>query len=161
MSDTLSKRKQYREAKEETRKVLKHARFEDGPEVSLPKKRFYRQRAHSNPFSDHKLEYPKSPESMDWSKYYPGFVDSETGKLDRQVEIADIGCGFGGLLVDLAPHFPDKLILAEKTQGAHHHDNTAERVCVCVARGRNRVYHHRRQGPARLDGQPSGRAPAI
>ncbi|ESW98590.1 tRNA (guanine-N(7)-)-methyltransferase [Ogataea parapolymorpha DL-1] len=111
MSDSLSKRKQYREAKEETRKVLKHARFEDTQEVSLPKKRFYRQRAHSNPFSDHKLEYPKSPDSMDWSKYYPGFVDSETGKLDRQVEIADIGCGFGGLLVDLAPHFPDSLIL--------------------------------------------------
>ncbi|KAH3663054.1 hypothetical protein OGATHE_004630 [Ogataea polymorpha] len=111
MSDSLSKRKQYREAKEETRKVLKHARFEDSQEVSLPKKRFYRQRAHSNPFSDHKLEYPKSPDSMDWSKYYPGFVDSDTGKLDRKVEIADIGCGFGGLLVDLAPHFPDSLIL--------------------------------------------------
>ncbi|KAG7868360.1 hypothetical protein KL918_002018 [Ogataea parapolymorpha] len=156
MSDSLSKRKQYREAKEETRKVLKHARFEDTQEVSLPKKRFYRQRAHSNPFSDHKLEYPKSPDSMDWSKYYPGFVDSETGKLDRQVEIADIGCGFGGLLVDLAPHFPDSLILAvedvllfpgsalqaEKAQGAHYHDDTAERVRVRVARGRSCVYHH-------------------
>ncbi|KAG7882311.1 hypothetical protein KL905_000194 [Ogataea polymorpha] len=156
MSDSLSKRKQYREAKEETRKVLKHARFEDSQEVSLPKKRFYRQRAHSNPFSDHKLEYPKSPDSMDWSKYYPGFVDSDTGKLDRKVEIADIGCGFGGLLVDLAPHFPDSLILAvedvllfpgptlqaEKAQGAHYYEDTAERVCVRVARGRSCVYHH-------------------
>lgn len=27
------------------------------------------------------------------------------------VEIADIGCGFGGLLVALAPKFPDTLLL--------------------------------------------------
>ena len=70
----------------------------------LPQKRFYRQRAHANPFSDHDLEYPACPADMDWSKLYP---DAK----DRKIEIADIGCGFGGLLMALAPHFPESLIL--------------------------------------------------
>ena len=30
--------------------------------VKYPQKRFYRQRAHSNPMSDHDLDYPISPE---------------------------------------------------------------------------------------------------
>ena len=70
----------------------------------LPQKRFYRQRAHANPFSDHDLEYPTHPGAMDWSPFYPK-------ANDRRVEIADIGCGFGGLLIALAPHFPESLIL--------------------------------------------------
>lgn len=72
--------------------------------AQLPQKRFYRQRAHANPFSDHDLSYPASPAAMDWSDLYPA-------ANVRRVEIADIGCGFGGLLVALAPHFPDSLIL--------------------------------------------------
>lgn len=72
--------------------------------AQLPQKRFYRQRAHANPFSDHELTYPACPSAMDWSEFYPM-------AKDRQVEIADIGCGFGGLLVALAPHFPESLIL--------------------------------------------------
>lgn len=72
--------------------------------AQLPQKRFYRQRAHANPFSDHDLEYPACPSAMDWSVFFP---DAK----DRVVEIADIGCGFGGLLVALAPHFPESLIL--------------------------------------------------
>ncbi|CCG81545.1 tRNA [Taphrina deformans PYCC 5710] len=72
--------------------------------AQLPQKRFYRQRAHANPFSDHDLTYPACPSQMDWSTLYP---DAN----GRRVEIADIGCGFGGLLVALAPHFKDSLIL--------------------------------------------------
>jgi len=45
---------------------------------------------------------------MDWTKYYPAF----SGK-DQQVEIADIGCGFGGLLFALAPRYPNSLILGK------------------------------------------------
>lgn len=66
---------------------------------------------------------------MDWSSYYPAFVldnpeeatDSEaankvdTGlavkKLKQDIEVADIGCGFGGLLVALAPIMPNTLLL--------------------------------------------------
>jgi tRNA (guanine-N7-)-methyltransferase len=36
------------------RDVYKAAR-EDSEELALPKKKFYRQRAHANPFSDHAL----------------------------------------------------------------------------------------------------------
>jgi tRNA G46 methylase TrmB len=64
---------------------------------------------------------------MDWSPYYPAFVSKNTSQdsrpsaqtssnvpqLDRQVEIADIGCGYGGLLFALAPKFPNTLILGK------------------------------------------------
>lgn len=55
---------------------------------------------------------------MDWSAYYPAFVtpDAQDGKsqpkpLTKPVTVADIGCGFGGLLVALSPLLPDELIL--------------------------------------------------
>jgi len=69
---------------------------------------------------------------MNWSLYYPAFVapqqstreetddtkalengSSPIPELVKDVEIADIGCGFGGLLVALAPKLPDKLLLGE------------------------------------------------
>lgn len=112
-----SKRKVYREAKEQTRKNARRLRFdESNPQpkkdlVDLPRKRFYRQRAHLNPFSDHRLDYPKSPESMDWSKYYPQYHDKESNNMLQDVEIADIGCGYGGLLINLSKEFPKTLCL--------------------------------------------------
>lgn len=70
---------------------------------------------------------------MDWAKFYPAHAaksqdqemedavdESHDAKEEEQrnikaitknVEIADIGCGFGGLLFALAPKFPDTLIL--------------------------------------------------
>ncbi|XP_012587728.1 PREDICTED: tRNA (guanine-N(7)-)-methyltransferase [Condylura cristata] len=67
---------------------------------------------------------PVKPEEMDWSELYPEFFTppaqaqshddpkDESGKGARaQVEFADIGCGYGGLLVKLSPLFPDTLIL--------------------------------------------------
>ncbi|CAH7683664.1 putative methyltransferase-domain-containing protein [Phakopsora pachyrhizi] len=87
----------------------------------MPRKRFYRQRAHANPFSDHNLEYPACPEQMDWSKHFPKYFNSPTEEEEvseekvkeelRMVEFADVGCGFGGLLIALAPLFPDTLML--------------------------------------------------
>lgn len=72
---------------------------------------------------------------MDWSTYYPAFVApqeprqettnispafGETGStiptLIKDVEVADIGCGFGGLLVALAPKLPDKLLLGKSIE---------------------------------------------
>ena len=43
---------------------------------------------------------------MDWAQLYPDF---EAGKTE--VRFADVGCGYGGLLVQLSPMFPDKLML--------------------------------------------------
>ncbi|PTB76644.1 RGS-protein [Trichoderma longibrachiatum ATCC 18648] len=103
--------------KKERRDQFRERRGQDGV-VLLPRKKLYRQRAHANPFSDHLLEYPISPEHMDWSSYYPAFVDEEAPReeskpprMKQDVEVVDIGCGFGGLLVGLAPVLPDKLIL--------------------------------------------------
>ena len=56
---------------------------------------------------------------MDWSVHYPAFVDPDPSKtnlagarkLVKNVEIADIGCGFGGLLVALAPLLPETLMI--------------------------------------------------
>ena len=41
---------------------------------------------------------------MDWNELYPE-------KGSREVEFADIGCGYGGLLIQLSPLFPDSLML--------------------------------------------------
>lgn len=78
--------------------------------VSLPQKRFYRQRAHSNPIADHCLQYPQSPADMDWSKYYPELVKCKEDK-SYAVEFADIGCGYGGLLITLSSMFPNSLMV--------------------------------------------------
>lgn len=58
---------------------------------------------------------------MDWSSHYPAFVAPDTQSvakdhavvepLTKPVTVADIGCGFGGLLVALSPLLPDELIL--------------------------------------------------
>jgi tRNA (guanine-N7-)-methyltransferase len=70
---------------------------------------------------------------MDWATLYPAYAlkiqeqdtdethdSSNWSKEERKhkskattknVEIADIGCGFGGLLFALAPELPDAMIL--------------------------------------------------
>ena len=56
--------------------------LEQPDQVDLPKKRYYRQRAHSNPIADHCFDYPVSPDQMDWSKEYGDNIG------ERQVEFA-------------------------------------------------------------------------
>lgn len=52
-------------------------------------------------------------EAVDESE--PGYEEDQTKTkaISKDVEIADIGCGFGGLLFALAPKFPDTLVLGE------------------------------------------------
>jgi len=76
-------------------------------DIALPQKRNYRQRAHSNPISDHCLDYPPTPNDIDWSLFYPNY-NAETS---NGVEFLDVGCGYGGLLVELSPLFPSTLML--------------------------------------------------
>ena len=86
--------------------IMKNPRIQNIPvkESKLPNKKYFRQRAHANPFSDHDLEYPTVPSDFDWSAHYP--------KFDlKKVEFVDVGCGYGGLLTSLSPLFPNKLIL--------------------------------------------------
>ncbi|KAF1911680.1 putative methyltransferase-domain-containing protein [Ampelomyces quisqualis] len=120
-------------AKRQKREQYKNALHTDEQNAALPKKKFYRQRAHANPFSDHSLTYPRSPADMDWASLYPVYAvkgeeeqafaapgDSnptttqeqrKVKAISKNVEVADIGCGFGGLLFALAPKFPDTLIV--------------------------------------------------
>jgi tRNA (guanine-N7-)-methyltransferase len=42
-------------AKRQKREQYKKSLIGDGQNAALPKKKFYRQRAHANPFSDHSL----------------------------------------------------------------------------------------------------------
>ncbi|KAE8135629.1 hypothetical protein BDV38DRAFT_134213 [Aspergillus pseudotamarii] len=108
-----------RQKRDQYRKKAAAAANEDTDKVKLPQKKFYRQRAHANPFSDHRLDYPLSPAHMDWSSHYPAFVNPDpeqtnlagARKLLKDVEVVDIGCGFGGLLVGLAPLLPETLML--------------------------------------------------
>ncbi|VDP10310.1 unnamed protein product [Heligmosomoides polygyrus] len=65
----------------------------------------FRQRAHSNPHSDHDIEYPRTPDDMDWKKLYGDYAEGRT------VEFADIGCGYGGLLMKLSPMYPETLMV--------------------------------------------------
>lgn len=69
-----------------------------------PRKAFYRARAHSNPFNDTTaLDTPPNPDAYDWSQHYPERCskpgEASTSGRDELVRFADIGCGFGGLLV--------------------------------------------------------------
>lgn len=69
---------------------------------------------------------PVCPEAMDWSSHFPAFVRKDeaeegeegegvargrSGQLVKNIEVADVGCGFGGLLFALAPRMADTLIL--------------------------------------------------
>jgi 2-polyprenyl-3-methyl-5-hydroxy-6-metoxy-1,4-benzoquinol methylase len=68
-----------------------------------PVKPFHNVRAHANPLSDNVFEgTPVKPDDFDWTVFYPEFIkehqDQNPNSARPQVEIADIGCGFGGLL---------------------------------------------------------------
>lgn len=65
-----------------------------------------RVRAHTNPYTPPQRPPPASPDSVEWSTV---FADWQGG--NSSVEIADIGCGFGGLIHALGPLFPDKYIV--------------------------------------------------
>lgn len=68
--------------------------------------------------ADKVMRSPKSPADYDWSKHFPAYVDeaavdddSTPKPLTKDVDIIDVGCGFGGLLMALSPKLPDQLLL--------------------------------------------------
>ncbi|XAR54406.1 tRNA (guanine(46)-N(7))-methyltransferase [Bertholletia excelsa] len=89
---------------------------EENPKISrttrLPRKRFYRARAHSNPLSDSHFPVPISPSHVDYSVHYPQlFPSSDEVSIPKRIQFADIGCGFGGLLISLSTLFPETLMI--------------------------------------------------
>lgn len=81
----------------------------------------YRARAHSNPLNDSLFDVPTRPEDVDWSQHYPAYFPDPSANPAASfpaaagpppaVRFADIGCGFGGLLVKLSTLYPETLIL--------------------------------------------------
>lgn len=105
-------------------KIASHQRAVEGVKKAaegehMPQKKYFRQRAHVNPLNaSATFDYPISPERMDWAPFFPGYAaapgdaSAHAGLRDgKLVEVADVGCGFGGLLVGLAPVLPDMLCL--------------------------------------------------
>jgi tRNA (guanine-N7-)-methyltransferase len=85
------------------KEALRLTRSED----NLPKKKFFRSRAHCNPLSHNdSFIYPLRPSPDHWRSHYP-HIPLE---CLRPVHL-DIGMGFGGLTVALARLYPDKLVL--------------------------------------------------
>ena len=105
----------------------------------VPQKRFYRTRAHCNPLSHNEsFDYPRCPQDYDWEKtHFPTFRASlplsscgeeeksiivreregastclSTTRSQFPIDFIDVGCGFGGLTIALAKHFPEKVVLA-------------------------------------------------
>ncbi|TQD92514.1 hypothetical protein C1H46_021929 [Malus baccata] len=80
--------------------------------TGLPRKRFYRARAHCNPLSDSHFPVPVSPRHVDYSLHYQQYLPS-SDQVDscKKVQFADIGCGFGGLLIRLSTLFPETLMI--------------------------------------------------
>ncbi|XP_034241737.1 tRNA (guanine-N(7)-)-methyltransferase [Thrips palmi] len=88
----------------------------ENPKKKLPQKKYYRQRAHSNPIADHCFDYPVCPSEMDWSEMYPAYfgessLEGSNVNNSKRVEFADVGCGYGGLLVTLSTMFPESLMV--------------------------------------------------
>ncbi|RAL53057.1 unnamed protein product [Cuscuta campestris] len=75
--------------------------------TGLPRKRFYRARAHSNPLSDSHFPVPICPSQVDYASHYPVLSAGNS----KKIEFADVGCGFGGLLISLSPLFPQTLMI--------------------------------------------------
>lgn len=94
--------------------MLENANPTHSKSTGLPRKRFYRARAHSNPLSDSHFPIPISPNHVDLSLHYPHYFPSPEKTADnspKKIEFADIGCGFGGLLISLATLFPETLMI--------------------------------------------------
>merc|ERR1712023_284653 len=86
-------------------------------ELAPPQKKYFRQRAHSNPLSDHFFLYPTEPSKMNWHPFYPAYFN-EDGSSNQpyanshpRVEVVDVGCSYGGMSIALSPVLKDMLIL--------------------------------------------------
>eukprot|EP00871_Galdieria_phlegrea_P004750 jgi/Galph1/5276/GphlegSOOS_G3978.1 len=73
----------------------------------VTRKRDFRARAHSNPLNDAEFLVPNNPSDFDWSSIIPQLTNS----ANQCINFVDLGCGYGGLLCELATVFPDKLML--------------------------------------------------
>jgi tRNA (guanine-N7-)-methyltransferase len=93
-----------------------HARVEQGRRRAgegdqLPQKKFFRQRAHINPLGSAAVyTYPVAPQRMAWARLFAPEAGAGAGAGEAAAaaapDTADVGCGFGGLIIGLAPRLP-------------------------------------------------------
>ena len=105
--------------------------------VGHPRKRFYRARAHANPLSDgFYADLPDSPKDIDWEALYrEAFAEArEKGEAPPLVTVADVGCGFGGLLTKLSPLTPRGELLVGLELRSKVCDYVRQRAAVARAR---------------------------
>ncbi|KAJ0895531.1 putative tRNA (guanine(46)-N(7))-methyltransferase [Helianthus annuus] len=57
----------------------------------LPRKRFYRARAHSNPLSDSHFPVPTSPLHLDYSLHFPDSPQASSSKKKIDFQISVVG----------------------------------------------------------------------
>ncbi|KAL1508227.1 hypothetical protein AB1Y20_004344 [Prymnesium parvum] len=75
-----------------------------------PQKKFFRTRAHSNVLNANDFWFPASPTAVPLHEYFPSLCPSPSPAAPH-VEMVDVGCGYGSLLLELARLFPTQLIL--------------------------------------------------
>ncbi|KAG0482128.1 hypothetical protein HPP92_010212 [Vanilla planifolia] len=89
----------------------------NGQSVRLPRKRFYRARAHSNPLSDSHFPIPISPSDIDYSPHYPRFFDSKHDEHDKETLM------IGMELRDKVTEYVKERILALRASNPGQYDN--------------------------------------
>lgn len=105
--------------------------------VGHPRKRFYRARAHANPLSDgFYADLPDSPRDVAWEDLYKEAfaVARSRGEAAPRVTVADVGCGFGGLLTRLSPLTPRGELLVGLELRSKVCDYVRQRAAVARAR---------------------------
>jgi len=110
----------------------------------MPKKAYYRARAHVNPLShNNAFVYPATPNDVDWSAFFPPNGEANDDEKGSAVEstaltqasasthptIVDVGCGFGGLTVALAQLYPN-----ERSLGMEIRAKVSVRVSLTMLR---------------------------
>eukprot|EP00963_Diacronema_lutheri_P004455 scaffold338_cov361-Pavlova_lutheri.AAC.15 len=101
---------------------------------AAPKKKFYRARAHSNPLNAGNLDATITPDDFD-QRLPQMFLNPKEG---ARVDMVDVGCGFGGLVIGLGKLYPDNLVLGLEIRA---------KVCEFV---QERVRTERRQSNGKI-----------
>jgi tRNA (guanine-N7-)-methyltransferase len=115
-----------------------------------------RTRPHRNPLAENDDDHPRCHAEVS-AERLPTYYPALDGSAPADVEIADIGCAFGGMLIALAPHFPTSNMLgleirpkvvefaqekvmelrknADAAQGHHHYNNVWFEQCNVMKYG--------------------------